>query len=175
MTSPENKALENFLKKAKAKINNDKVKKEMEKRITEEKELQLKSIKKLLKSFIDMKLQVHPTESYSRHISRHSREHLPPVIFDVYRNESSPSWSPGISIYFDDPAEVEIAIPNSGQAQDQGVIILRCSTYHPEADLLNGKIFKTIDEACMALSNFLLSSMAEVNVPNEDDNINLKK
>lgn len=168
MTSPENKALELFLQKAKVKRNNDKVKKEMEERIKKEKHIKLKPIRKLLQSFIDIKLQVQPTEIYSKHMIHHTKENLEPILFDVYVNDSSPSWAPGVSIYFDDPAEVEIAIPNQSQIDDQGIVIMRCSTLHPEAALLNGKVFRTMDEACMALSNFLLSSMVDVNMPAEN-------
>lgn len=174
MTSPENKALELFLQKAKVKRNNDKVKKEMEDRIKKEKHIQLRPIRKLLQSFKDIKLQVNPTESYSKHMTHHSRENLDPILFDVYVNDSSPSWAPGISIYFDDPAEVEIAIPNQSQIEDQGIVIMRCSTLHPEAALLNGKVFRSMEEACMALSNFLLASMVDVNMPVEKS-VNLKK
>ena len=127
------------------------------------------NIKKLLKNLVDMKIEVYPTESYARNFTKVSREALEPVLFEVYQNESSGSWRPGISLFFDNPAEIEIAVPNEHQESELGYIIIRCTTPHPHADLLNNRIFKNADEACMALSNFLSESLANYKIEKNDE------
>ena len=169
MSSSFDKAMENFLRKAKNKEKIDTLKKENEKKIIIAKHERLKPIKKLLKNFVDMKIEVYPTESYARNFTKVSREALEPVLFEVYQNESSGSWRPGISLFFDNPAEIEIAVPNEHQESELGYIIIRCTTPHPHADLLNNRIFKNADEACMALSNFLSESLANYKIEKNDE------
>ena len=86
MSSSVDKAMENFLRKAKNKEKIDTLKKENEKKIIIAKHERLKPIKKLLKNLVDMKIEVYPTESYARNFTKVSREALEPVLFEVYQN-----------------------------------------------------------------------------------------
>lgn len=168
MSSSIDRAVDNFLEKAKNKKKIEQIKKNNEQKIIEEKNVKLRPIKKLLKKFVDMNIMVFPKESYARNFNRSSIETFSPVLFEVYQDPSSGTWSPGVSVFFDNPAEVEIAIPNDDQIEDMGEIIIRCASNHPAADILNKRVFRSVEDACMALSNFLSESIADYNFKVDD-------
>lgn len=90
-----------------------------------------------------------------------TRPHHEGVPLDVYEYHSSPSWSPGISLFLDHPAQMEIAIPNRRQENELGVVVIRCATHHPDAPLVH-QSFRTMDDACAALSQFLVRNTIRV-------------
>ena len=69
-----------------------------------------------------------------------------------YEKESSPTWSPGVSLCFDHPAEIEIAVPNDRDGD--GVVIIRVASPHKDELLLNRR-FDSMEMACKALAKFI--------------------
>lgn len=118
----------------------------------EEKSRKLIPVRKLLKKIQDTGLMVYHSERYT---DRNTVS--PPQRFTVFEDASSPSFQPGPSLYFDHPAQVEIAIPNDWDAEVMGVVCIRCSSSHPESGLFNGP-FRSMDDALSALAEFLARS-----------------
>lgn len=115
-------------------------------RIKQVKDQQLQPFRKLLKRLVDMRIMVH-------HCSHHEFPGKPPQPFSVYENQSSESFRPGNSLYFDHPAQVEIAIPTNAN-QTREVVKIMCASPHPMSGLLQGP-FLTARDAAMALSEFI--------------------
>lgn len=90
--------------------------------------------------------------------------HLNPQPFSVQEGESSPIWKPGISLYIDHPATIEIAISNPDREQADGLVVISCPDYHPKRHLLHGP-FWNVDDAIMALSQFLVETTVRVDRP----------
>lgn len=127
-------------------------------RIIHDKDLKLIPVRQLLKRFVDLNVVV-------ANASRHRRGETiiaPPVSLAVTEGASSPSWAPGNSLFLDHPAELEIAIPNDKDIPEQGVIVIRCSSDHPDAAMFNGP-FRSIDEACLMLAEFLAKQTEHMN------------
>lgn len=108
-------------------------------------------MRQLLKRLTDMNLVV---ANASLHTGGVSAPNSAPVAFTVSEGISSERWQPGHSLYFDHPAEVEIAIPNTKDQADVGVVVITCATPHPDASFLNGP-FRSMEEACIALAEFI--------------------
>lgn len=72
--------------------------------------------------------------------------------FQFYERESSPSWQPGFSLFFDHPSPVEIAIPNN--AKRDGKIVIRVASVDPDSFLLEKK-FDTVEEGMEVLAAYL--------------------
>lgn len=126
--------------------------------IIHKKDLQLVPVRKLLKRFMDLNVVV-------ANASRYRRGEItiaPPVSLAVTEGASSPSWAPGNSLFLDHPAELEIAIPNDKDIADQGVIVIRCSSDHPDSAMFNGP-FRSIEEACLILAEFLAKHTEHMN------------
>lgn len=123
---------------------------------SEEKSRKLVPIRKLLKQIQDMGLMVHHQDRYSNRLGN-----SPAQRFQVFENESSPSFLPGPSLFFNHPAMVEIAIPNEWDTNHPGAIAICCTTHHPESPLLSGP-FRSIDDACVALAEFLARSTVSI-------------
>ena len=120
--------------------------------VADEKSRKLIPMRKLLKRIQDTGLMVYHTDRYSDR-----NNHKPAQRFEVFEGESSPSFLPGPSLYFDHPASVEIAIPNEWDEATQGIICIRCSTTHPESGLLHGP-FRNLEDAGLAIAEFLARS-----------------
>lgn len=90
--------------------------------------------------------------------------HLNPQPFSVQEGESSPIWKPGISLYIDHPAPIEIAISNPDREALDGLVVISCPDFHPRRHLLHGP-FRTADEAIQALSQFLVETTVRVDRP----------
>lgn len=90
--------------------------------------------------------------------------HLNPQPLQVTEGESSPSWKPGVSLYLDHPAQIEIAISNPDKEPHDGLIIITCPDFHPHRHLLHGP-FRSSDEAIDALSQFLVKNTVRVDRP----------
>lgn len=76
------------------------------------------------------------------------------MIFLYKEIKSSPSWSPGISLFFEHPIETEIAIPNDYDIEEFGEVVIKTSGYHKDNHIINRK-FYSIEEAKKALALFL--------------------
>lgn len=90
--------------------------------------------------------------------------HLNVQPFTVTEGESSPAWKPGVSLYIDHPAQIEIAISNPDRELTDGLVVISCPDYHPKRNLLHGP-FRTVDEAIEALSQFLVETTVRVDRP----------
>lgn len=130
-------------------------------KIAQDKHLKLIPFRQILKRFLDMGLIVDHTESC---LSSVNLGLLEAQRFQVYENESSDIWKPGYSIFFDHPAQVEIAIPNPSPNNEQPAVIIRCTTHHPDSHILN-QHFNTIADGCLALSTFLGKNSVEILFP----------
>lgn len=131
-------------------------------KIIAEKSQALIPFRMLLKKLVD-------AGAYVNHHGLHDpgsmvRSHAPQLL-QVWEDQSSPKWQPGVSLFLDHPAKIEIAIPNPNQQTDHGVVVVMCSTDHPHSYLLKGP-FVTIDEACVALAKFLSLSTQRIERPN---------
>lgn len=122
---------------------------------------QLFPFRKLLRRFDDMRLVVNSADKYIR---PQPTEVFVPQVFRVYESESSESWSPGTSLFFDHPARVEIAIPNERDQDVLGVVVIRSASEHPDQNMLQGP-FRTIDDALIALSTFIAKNTVRVDAP----------
>ncbi len=123
-----------------------------EQAIALKKSAKLEPIRKFLQKFVDLEIKVYHSDRYNKDVI--SREHSVKEAqkFLFYDMDTSSSWAPGISIWFDHPALVEIAIPN--KQEDAGVVIIKVASYHPESYMLEQK-FLTMESACHALAKFL--------------------
>lgn len=74
-------------------------------------------------------------------------------LFQFYEKESSPTWAPGVSLMFDHPAEIEIAVPNSHK-KDGAVVVAVVTEKIAHRELLQ-KRFETVAEALDAIASFL--------------------
>ena len=135
-------------------------------KVREEKSKQLIPIRRLLKQVQDLGVNVRHTDYYQDRQGNHPAQPLEP-----YENESSPSFLPGVSIYLNHPAVIEIAIPNEDDRSHPGVVSIMCTTFHPHASLVAGP-FYSMDAACLGLAEFLAKSlvnMTQVHSPPEEE------
>lgn len=121
--------------------------------LIEMKDKKLEIIRNFLSEFVKQGVQVRHKDFYNNTIVDKSLAQ--DQRFNFYNSETSQSWAPGVSIMFDHPAEVEIAIPNERQ---EGVVIIKVATYHPSSRLLERKI-NSYEDACKALAAFLSTSV----------------
>lgn len=124
--------------------------------LIEMKDKKLEIIRNFLSEFVKQGVQVRHKDFYNNTIVDKSLAQ--DQRFNFYNNETSRSWAPGVSIMFDHPAEVEIAIPNERQ---EGLVIIKVATYHPSSRLLERKI-NSYEDACKALAAFLATSVVSV-------------
>lgn len=118
--------------------------------IAAQKKKKLAIIEEFLQKFVDLEIYVHHKDQYTKNSA--STEHITPQKFQFYLVDSSKSWSPGISILFEHPAEVEIAIPN--KPDEEGVVVIKVASHHPDHYILEQK-FQNFESACEALGRFL--------------------
>lgn len=72
--------------------------------------------------------------------------------FSFYERDSSPMWSPGVSLCFDHPSPIEIAIPN--EPLKEGAIVIKVAAEDKESHFLEKK-FDTIEAGMDALAAYL--------------------
>lgn len=118
--------------------------------IASQKKQELSMIEQFLQKFVDLEVTVNHCEQYTKNAK--VEEIVEPKKFLFYHVDSSKKWSPGISIWFDHPAQVEIAIPNN--TIEEGVVIIKVATHHPDSYILEQK-FLSYENACEALGKFL--------------------
>jgi hypothetical protein len=119
-------------------------------------------LRKLLLRFVDRGIVV----SHCERDSVASRR--PAQAFLVYENESSPRFLPGVSIYFDHPAQVEIAIPNDSDIGTLGEVVICCATPHPDSPMLQGP-FRSMRDAALALADFLARNTISIDRSEKPD------
>lgn len=118
--------------------------------ITEEKKEKLTIITNFLDKFIDLGVYVNHREKYTKNTV--TLDGIVPQKFTYYFTDSSKTFAPGVSIWFDHPATVEIAIPNNEELD--GVVAINIASYNDFSYLLNSK-FTTYESFCEALGRFI--------------------
>ena len=161
MNDPIEEAFASFTSVIEEKERRRRRRRQVNEKIAAQKAELLLPFRKLLKRFEDMRLVVYNSDRYVR---PQPTEAFQPQIFRVYEDESSDSWFPGISLFFDHPAQIEIAIPNERDREKVGVVVIRCATDHPYRDMLMGP-FHTLDSGLHALSSFLAKSTVRIDAP----------
>lgn len=176
MSNPIDKAFNNFINQAEilrkkeettAKINED---------IIIEKDKILQPIRDLLKRFVDLGIWVYDKNKFERVLPKSDGDKLPPILFATYEDPSSPRWLPGYSLYIENPAEIEIAVPDVKDREKFGLIVISCKE-NPHSGILENRIFRDVDSACMAISEFLSKNLVKVGRMDDkhDDSVSLKK
>jgi hypothetical protein len=138
--------LKEYTEKEKKKI----IHSQEERLIAAQKKKKLAIMEEFLQKFVDLEVIVNHRDQYTKNST--SFEAMEPQKFKFYLVDSSKTWSPGISIFFDHPCEVEIAIPN--KVEEEGVVVIKVASHHPDAYILEQK-FHSFDAACKALARFL--------------------
>lgn len=126
--------------------------------IAMQKKKKIAIMEEFLQKFVDLEIIVNHKDKYTK--STTSNENIEPQKFQFYLVDSSKAWSPGISIFFDHPCEVEIAIPN--KPLEDGVVIIKVASHHPDSFILEQK-FNSFESACKALGRFLSKCTVKIN------------
>lgn len=145
----EDKSLQEFLSAFDDRKKKESHRAQHERRKIEQKRELLKPIRNFLQHFVTMGLVIQDARAGDPGISPDAQQK-----FAFYEAESSPTWGPGISLYFDHPAEVEIAIPNDSQIPEYGPVVIRSVTNHKDRNMLHQK-FHSVDAAKDAVARFL--------------------
>lgn len=131
--------------------------------ISENKKRQLGTIIKFLNKLVNMEVYVNNSEIYL--LNNRSISELKPQKFSYRLDSSSKRWAPGISIFIDHPATMEIAIPN--KPEEDGVVKIHLASAHPQSHIFHGT-FLTHLQACEALGFFLSQSATSIGKPYND-------
>lgn len=146
--------LKDYTEKEKKKI----IHSQEDRAIAAQKRKKLAIMEEFLQKFVDLEIMVNHRDQYTKNAT--SMESIEPQKFQFYLVDSSKSWNPGISIFFDHPCEVEIAIPN--KVAEEGVVIIKVASHHPDAFILEQK-FHNFESACKALGRFLSKCTVRIN------------
>jgi hypothetical protein len=144
--------------------------------IASQKRKQIAIMEEFLQKFVDLDVTVNHRDQYTKNAS--GFDGLEPQKFKFYLVDSSKTWSPGISIFFDHPCEVEIAIPN--KIEEEGVVVIRVASHHPDSYILEQK-FNSFESACKALARFISKCTVKIGkdprkyVKDVKDNLQHKK
>jgi hypothetical protein len=145
----EDKSLSEFLQAFDERKRKENGRAQMEVQAIERKRKALGPLRAFLQKFVDLGLVVPDSGVGNPGVSMGATKP-----FNFFESESSPTWAPGVSLYFDHPAEVEISIPNESDKEKQGVVVIRSVTSHKDRIILHQK-FTSIDQAKDALAKFL--------------------
>lgn len=127
-------------------------------KIARQKEEKLRGMKEFLQKFVDLEIIVHHYDQYTKNSLK--LEEREPQKFNFYIvDSSSKRWRPGVSIIFDHPAQVEIAIPNN--EDEDGVIVIRVASDHPYSSIVEQK-FTNFESAYEAMGKFLGKSTVKI-------------
>lgn len=118
--------------------------------VAAQKKEQLSTIEQFLKKFVELEVSVNHCDQYTKNAKTSGV--IEPQKFNFYLVDSSKKWWPGVSIWFDHPAQVEIAIPNN--IQEEGLVVIKVASHHPDAYILEQR-FSSYEAACEALGKFL--------------------
>lgn len=118
--------------------------------IAAQKKKKLAIMEEFLQKFVDLEIIVNHRDQYTKNTA--SFDGMEPQKFKFYLVDSSKTWSPGVSIFFDHPCEVEIAIPN--KVEEEGVVVIKVASHHPDSYMLEQK-FHSFESACKSLARFL--------------------
>jgi len=176
MSNSIDKAFNSFISQAQTKKKREEEISRINAKIVAEKDQILNPIRQLLQRLVELNIWVYDKNKFERTLPRTDGDKLPPRLFEVFEDPSSPTWLPGNSIYIEHPADIEIAVVSEQHREKQGLIIITCKE-NPYANILTNRIFRDVDSACMALSEFLSKNLVNVDrlEHDTDDDINLIK
>ncbi len=150
MSDPiEDKAFQEFLHAFEGRRQKELQKAQYELRQIKRKKVLLLPIKELLQKFVDMSLEVSHTNA-----GTHNLPLSETTLFSFYEGASSPSWGPGVSLFFDHPAEIEIAIPNPSDIEELGAVVIRVVSAHKDKNFLEKKHL-SVEAAKDVIARFL--------------------
>lgn len=145
----EDRALTEFLQAFDERKRKESGRAQLEVQAIERKRKALAPLRAFLQKFVDLGLVVPDSGVGNPGVAPNAT-----MSFTFYESEASPSWAPGVSLYFDHPAEVEISIPNDSEKEKHGVVVIRSVTSHKDRMMLHQK-FNTAELAMDALAKFL--------------------
>ena len=145
----EDRALSEFLQEFDSRKQKESKKAHLEVQLIEAKRKELRGLRKLLQRFVDMGLVVLDSRIGEPGYAPNATQK-----FAFYEGESSPTWGPGVSLYFDHPAQVEIAIPNEIDKAKEGCVVMRSVTQHKDRIMLHQQ-FADMEQAKENLAKFL--------------------
>lgn len=146
----EDKALSEFLQAFDERKRKESGRAQMEIQAVERKRKALAPLRNFLQKFVELGLVVPDSRvGTTPGVAPNST-----MLFSFYESEASPSWAPGVSLYFDHPAEVEVSVPNEVDRAKQGMVVIRSVTSHKDRMMLHQK-FETVEQAKDALAKFL--------------------
>lgn len=109
----------------------------------------LEPIRRLLSKFTEFGIIVSDADRGARGVPADATKQ-----FSYYEGESSPSWYPGVSLFFDHPVPAEIAIPNEHDQAKEGVVVIRLANNHKDQNMLLQR-FANLEVAAEVLAKFL--------------------
>ncbi len=176
MSNPIDKAFNNFINQAEILRKKEETTAKINEGIILEKDKILQPIRDLLKRFVDLGVWVYDKNKFERVLPKSDGDKLPPRLFATYEDPSSPRWLPGYSLYIEHPADIEIAVPDVKDREKFGLIVISCKE-NPHSGILDNRIFRDVDSACMAISEFLSKNLVKVGrlEGDQDDSVSLKK
>ena len=176
MSNPIDKAFNNFINQAEILRKKEETTAKINESIILEKDKILQPIRDLLKRFVDLGVWVYDKNKFERVLPKSDGDKLPPQLFATYEDPSSPRWLPGYSLYIEHPAEIEIAVPDEKKKEKFGLIVISCKE-NPHSGILDNRIFRDVDSACMAISEFLSKNLVPVGRMDDhsNDSVSLKK
>ncbi len=119
--------------------------------IAERKSKKLNGIRAFLDQFVAQGVTVYHKDRFNKEILDKEQNSSDEQDFRHYDTDSSEIWAPGISIWFDHPAEVEIAVPNDIK---DGLIVIKVATPNPHSHVIDNK-YDSAESACRALARFI--------------------
>lgn len=128
--------------------------------IAERKSKKLNVIRLFLDQFVNQGVTVYHKDRFNKEILDKEQNMKDEQVFRYYDNDSSDIWAPGISIWFDHPAEVEIAVPND--TNKDGLIVIKVATANNYAHVIENK-YDNAESACKALARFICLNTISIN------------
>jgi hypothetical protein len=107
---------------------------------------------RLKKIAIHKQEELVPVKSFLKSLTTLGVQFKDGRLFQFYEKESSPTWQPGASLFFDYPALIEIAIPNN--PKKDGAIAIRVAQEDKDSTVLQQK-FETVLAGLEALAGYL--------------------
>lgn len=141
-------------------LNEDDLKKKREQAIDREiilkKRERLSPVINFLKKFVNIGLEVRHKDTYS--LLYTSKNFMDAVDFKYDLNYSSKKLSPGVSIYIENPASIEIGVIFNDTSD---VFVVNVSSQHPDAGMFANH-FHSVDSLCKTLALFLKKNVVSV-------------
>lgn len=164
MSNLEQIFLDSFIKKINEKQEKERLLSQETKAICDKKRKKLESIRTFLDKFIEQNVEVFHKDKFNLNLQVNPEEKNQPQKFQYYEGDSSESWAPGISIFFDNPADTEIAIHYEYDSKQKIVekFVVHISSEHPHTKILNNT-FDTEQDLCKALAEFLFLNTLSIN------------